>query len=190
MNTMTISHRKWQLPVAVADLQEMKFHNPHDPEDAGETTFDVNVGTTPFRLYCADRDPDQVLRHAVAGIQIFQSVFWNHPTQRTRQVIAFKVKGVGTFHVSANHDKKEINVFANSASHMTIELTSPLDWQDHGLGWLLEQPVAGEIKELINYLRNHPIGHRLVPVRAGKYISWDAALAHAGLQLDDGWNDD
>lgn len=50
MNTMTISHRKWQLPVAVADLQAMKFHNPNDPAEAGETTFDVNVGTTPFRL--------------------------------------------------------------------------------------------------------------------------------------------
>ena len=190
MNTMTISHRKWQLPVPVADLQAMKFHNPNDPAEAGETTFDVNVGATPFRLYCADRDPDQVLRHAVAGIQIFHSVILNDPAQRTRQTVNFKIDGVGTFDISANHQEEEINVFVHGKSHLTIELTSPLKWKDHGLSWLLEQPTTDTVKALIAYLRSHPIGPGRVPVLAGKYTSWNAALEYAGLQLDDGWGHD
>lgn len=190
MNTMDNQRPKWQLPVQVDDFQNMKFYDPNDPAMAGETAFDVNVGTTPFCLYCADRDPNQVLRQAVAGIQIFHSVFWNDPAQRMRQTVALKIDGVCTFDVSASHQEEEINVFAHGKSHLTIELTSPLKWKDHGLSWLLEQPTAGTVKALIAYLRSHPIGPGRVPVLAGKYTSWNAVLEYAGLQLDDGWGND
>lgn len=190
MNTMDNQRPKWQLPVQVEDFQNMKFYDPNDPEKTGDTTFDVDVGATPFRLYCADRDPDQVLRHAVAAIQIFHRVFLKNPAQRARQTINLKIDGVGTFDVSASHQEEEINVFAHGNSHLTIELTSPLKWKDHGLSWLLEQPTAGTVNALIAYLRSHPIGPGRVPVLAGKYTSWNAALEYAGLQLDDGWGND
>lgn len=190
MNTMGNQRPKWQLPVKVEDFQNMKFYDPNDPEEVGETTFDVNVGTTPFRLFCDDRDPDQVLRHAVAAIQIFHPVLLNNPAQRTRQTVNLKIDGVGTFDVSASHQDEEILVFVHGKSHLTIELTSPLKWKDHGLSWLLEQPTAGTVNALIAYLRSHPIGPGRVPVLAGKYTSWNAALEYAGLQLDDGWSHD
>jgi len=190
MSTMDSQPSKWQLPLSVDDLREMKFYDHNDPEDAGETIFDVNVGPTPFRLYCADRDPDQVLRHAVAAIQIFHPVFLNKPAQRARRTISFKVNGVSTFDVTANHRDEEIKVFAHGTAHLTIELTSPLKWKDQGLSWLFEQPTAGAVKALIAYLRRNPIGPGRVPVLAGKYTSWDAALEYAGLQLDDGWGND
>lgn len=190
MSTMNKQRPKWQLPVQVEDFQNMEFYDPNDPAKAGETAFDVDVGTTPFCLYCADRDPNQVLRHAVAGIQIFHTVFWKDPAQRMRQTVTLKIDGVCTFDVIARHQEEEINVFAHGKSHLTIELTSPLKWKDHGLSWLLEQPTAGTVNALIAYLRSHPIGPGRVPVLAGKYTSWNAALEYAGLQLDDGWGND
>ncbi len=190
MNTMDNQRPKWQLPVQVEDFQNMKFYDPNDPEEVGETTFDVNVGATPFRLFCADRDPDQVLRHAVAAIQIFHPVFLNNPAQRTRQTVNLKIDGVGTFDVSASNRDEDILVFVHGKSHMSIDLTSPLKWKDHGLSWLLEQPTAGTVNALIAYLRSHPIGPGRVPVLAGMYTSWNAALEYAGLQLDDGWGND
>ena len=56
MNTMDNQRPKWQLPVQVDDFQNMKFYDPNDPAMAGETAFDVNVGTTPFCLYCVAAD--------------------------------------------------------------------------------------------------------------------------------------
>lgn len=190
MNTMDNQRPKWQLPVQVEDFQNLKFYDPNDPDEVGETIFDVDVGATPFRLYCDDRDPDQVLRHAVAAIQIFHSVFLNNPAQRARQAVNIAIDGVGTLDVIASHRNEVINVFAHGKSHLTIELTSPLKWKDHGLSWLLEQPTAGAVKALIAYLRSHPLGPGRVPVQIGSYISWNAALEYAGLQLDDGWGND
>jgi len=189
MNTMTIQHRNWKLPMSVEDLLKLKFHS-YDPKEIHDTIFDVNVGKTLFRLFCNDRDPDEVLRYAVAAIHVFHSVLWTNSAQLARKYVTLEFHDVCTISFSANHRTDKVSVVTDIGSHMSIELTSPRDWKKQGLGWLLKQPSVGQVSAMIEYLGSHSIGPGRMPVQIGTYTSWNDALEYAGLQLDDGWGHD
>ena len=96
------------------------------------------------------------------------------------------IDGVGSFEVSPRSNSEEIEVFLRAQSAcMEIHLPPPNLWPSLGLAWLLRPPTSYKTAELADYMTKHPVARLQGPFMAGgRYTSWHAAVAHAGLAFE------
>lgn len=182
----TTSPRQQRLPLSVKGISQLlRKSNDNSQQDFG-TSMDWTVGKTPFVLYCSEYDPQGMIQHAVAALQIAHKMLWQEPDFRRDSQVDFAIEGVGSFEVSPRSNSEEIEVFLHAQSEgMEIWLPAPDLWSSLGLAWLLRPPTSYKTAELADYMTNHPVVRLQVPfMDGGRYTSWHAAVAHAGLAFE------
>ena len=180
------SPRQPRLPLSIQGISQLLRKSDDTAQKDFGPSMEWTVGQTPFVLYCAEHDPQGMLQHAVAAIQITHKMLWRKPGFRQDSQVAFVIEGVGSFEVSPRSNADEIEVFLHARSVcMEIHLPSPDLWPSLGLAWLLRPPTSGKTAELADHMTKHPVARLQGPFMAGgRYTSWHAAVAHAGLAFE------
>lgn len=118
-----------------------------------------------FVLYCSEHDPQGMIQHAVAALQITHKMLWQEPGFRRDNKVAFVIEGVGSFEVSPRSNSEEIEVFLRAQSAcMEIHLPPPNLWPSLGLAWLLRPPTSYKTAELADYMTKHPVARLQGPL--------------------------
>ena len=180
------SPRQPRLPLSVQGISQLLRKSDDNAQKDFGTSMEWKVGRTPFVLYCSEHDPQGMIQHAVAALQITHKMLWQEPGFRRDNKVAFVIEGVGSFEVSPRSNSEEIEVFLRAQSAcMEIHLPPPNLWPSLGLAWLLRPPTSYKTAELADYMTKHPVARLQGPFMAGgRYASWHAAVAHAGLAFE------
>lgn len=180
------SSRQQRLPLSVQGISQLLRKSDDAAQEDFGTHMDWTIGKTPFVLYCAEHDPQGMIQHAVAALQIGHTLLWHEPSYRQDSQIAFDIEGIGSFELSPRSYYKHIGVFlhahGSTSTEMKIRLPSPDLWPSLGLAWLLHPPTDSDTAGLVAYTISNPVTRLQGPFRAGgMYTSWNTAVEHAGL---------
>ena len=105
------SPRQPRLPLSVQGISQLLRKSDDNAQKDFGTSMEWKVGRTPFVLYCSEHDPQGMIQHAVAALQITHKMLWQEPGFRRDNKVAFVIEGVGSFEVSPRSNSKRSKFF-------------------------------------------------------------------------------
>lgn len=185
MKITSINNRRMSFPLFALDLPNVLSLSDNSWQDDFGSYQLCTVGRTPFVIHSGKFDPQDVIRHAIAAIQICHENLWLHPEYRDAEYLEFSIPKTGRYRVKPRHAHEAVEVFAQQNGVMVIELPAPDCWREFGLDWLLRAPTFYQTTELGGYMADNPMTQidDFITI-CGGYPSWNKALTRANLTFE------